>query len=730
MHETPTSFLNLESPAAGTGVAAGRQPVRGWLVPKPGTHYVDVRACLGEREFPGVYGFPRADLAVYFKTGRPWLPAEFIIEVDFAPGPAELRIEALDLTGRWQALHVFPLAVGPAGAPATPPPPPEPVSAVEFGRAARLGFVQGEPVVPPWPRQIRVGHRPFHGYLAQPHAIARALYGRLQVLGWLFHDEQPIRRASVSTDLLTFQPLEFGGEFAGVQAKYASHPRAADCLFQGMVDVASPLPAPVTIRIYAELADGSMHLCLATRCRPVVTEELKLAWPPFAPLKFWQHWRDLRRRLQNLGRPLETGGALRREFWSSLREYRTSASPRLVGTGTPAALPSPDPTRPLRLLLVTHNLNREGAPLLFAEYAAHLVRETGAEVTVLAGRDGPLREVFARGRATVQIVDSALAAAASPGELQTQLDRLAARLDWSRLDLVIANTVMSFWGVLLAHQARRPSLLYIHESNRPAVFFQRTTPALLPAAHEALRRATAVSFNTPATQAYYAGLGSGNNFHLNPAWIDLAALDAFRAAHPLATLRERLGLRPDELLVANLGTVCERKGQHDFLRAIEWLARQDPALAARCRFVMIGGRDTPYDRELLKDLAALDRPNVQVIPDTPQPFDWLGAADVFVCTSYEESFPRVVLEAMAFEVPVVSTNVHGIPFMLRDGLDAALVNPGDIAALTAALLKVLRDPAAARVLAGRARTRVGEFDARVLLPRHARFTAAVTATRA
>ncbi len=722
MHETPTCFFNLESP---TALTAGWHPVRGWLVPKPGMHFVDVRAGVGAREFPGVHGFPRADLAAYFKTGRPWLPAEFIIEVDFPPGSAELRIEALDLTGQWQALPVFTFTVGPAAASA-PPPPPDPVSAVEFGRAVRLGFLKGEPVVPPWPRIIRVGHRPFHGYLAQPHAIARALYGRLQVLGWLFHDEQPIRRAWASTDLLTLQPLEFGGEFAGVKARYASHPRAADCLFQGMVDVSSRLPAPATIRIYAELADGSMHLCLATRCRPVSTEELKLAWPPFAPLKFWQHWRDLRQRLQSLGRPLETGAALRREFWSSLREYRASATPRPAAAGAHVAVPSPDPARPLRLLLVTHNLNREGAPLLFAEYAAHLVQQTGAQVTVISGQDGPLREMFARAGATVQIVD----APTTPEALQDPLTFLAGEFIWSQIDLVVVNTLSAFWGVLLAHLAGCPSLLYIHESNRPAVFFQRTTPALLPAAHEALRRATAVSFNTPATQAYYTGLGSGKNFHLNPAWIDLAALDAFRAAQPRAVLRARLGLRPDELLVANIGTVCERKGQHDFLRAIEWLARQDSALAARCRFVMVGGRDTPYDRELLKDLAALDRPNVQVIAETPQPFDWLGAADVFVCTSYEESFPRVVLEAMAFAVPVVSTNVHGIPFMLRDGLDATLVNPGDIAALSAALLQVLRDPAAAQVLAGRARTRVGEFDAKVLLPHHARFTAAVAATRA
>ena len=726
MHETPTSFSSIESPLT---LTAGWHPVRGWLVPKPGHLFGDGRTRVGPREFPGVHGFPRADLADYFKAGRPWLPAEFIIEIEFAAGAAEVQLEALDLTGRWQAVNTFAFGIQATATPATRPPV-DPVGAVEFGRAARLSYLQGAPVIPPWPRMVRVGHAPFQGYLAQPHAVARALYGRMQVLGWLFHDTQQVRRVFATTDLLTLQPLESGGAFAGVKARYGNHPHADDCLFKGMVDVSARLPPPASIRIFAELADGSIHLVLASRCRPVTTEELKLCWPPYSPIKFWRHWRAARKQVQASGLPLETGAELRREFWTSLRDHRALASPRAPQTAATSSAAPAGETRKLRLLLVTHNLNLEGAPLLFAEYAAHLVREAGAQVTVLAGQDGPLRENFTRAGATVQVVDPDPAAAASPGDLEVQVGRLAASLDWSGIDLVVANTVMSFWGVLLAHRAGRPALLYIHESNPPALFFQRTTPALLPAAHAAFRLATAVSFNTPATQAYYAALGSGNNFHLNSAWIDLAAIDAFRAAHPRAALRAQLGLRPDELLVANIGTVCERKGQHDFLRAIEWLARTDPVLAARCRFVMVGGRDTPYDRELQKDLAVLNRPNVQIVAETTHAFDWFGAADVFVCTSYEESFPRVVLEAMAFEVPVVSTNVHGIPYMLRDGIEATLLNPGDIAALSAALLKVLRNPSAAQVPAGRARTRVGEFDAKVLLPQHARFTAGVAATRA
>jgi glycosyltransferase involved in cell wall biosynthesis len=294
-----------------------------------------------------------------------------------------------------------------------------------------------------------------------------------------------------------------------------------------------------------------------------------------------------------------------------------------------------------------------------------------------------------------------------------------------KIDLVVANTVASFWGVDLARAAGRPSLLYIHESTSPAAFFRKTTPGLLPAVYRAFRHATAVSFNTPATQAYYADLGTGDNFHLNPGWIDLTSLDQFRATHDRNSVRVALGLQPGEWLVANIGTVCERKGQHDFLRAIEWLWQRAPALAARCRFVMVGGRDTRYNRELEKNLTALGRKNIRIVPETARAYEYFAAADLFVCTSYEESFPRVILEAMAFVVPIVSTNVHGIPYMLENETEAILVAPGDIAALTAGMLRLLENPAEGEVFAQRARKRVVEFTADLLLPRHAAFTQSV-----
>jgi glycosyltransferase involved in cell wall biosynthesis len=545
----------------------------------------------------------------------------------------------------------------------------------------------------------------------------------MEIVGWLFHETQPIQRAFASTDLLTFQPLQTGGEFAGVKARFPDLPNAGNCRLAGLVDVSSKLPAPACVRVYAELSDGSMHLCMAVHCRPVTTEEIKKTCPSFSLWKFWQSWRELKQIVQR-GMSLETGAPLRREFWSTLRRCRQMTAPR----GTLALSISPSKSQAsnqkLRLLLITHNLNFEGAPLLFVEYARHLVEKSGAEISVLTSQEGPLRTAFESLGASVTVVESS---ARSPAELSQQLGKISRPLDWKKIDLVVANTVACFWGVTLANSTSRPSLLYIHESTSPATFFRRTTPALLPAVYDAFRRATAVSFNTPATQVYYATLGSGKNFHLNSAWIDLTALEAFRIAHPREALRAGLGLRPDELLVANIGTVCERKGQHDFLRAVEWLWRRAPALAARCRFVMVGGRNTRYNQSLEKDLTAMDRKNIRIIPETSRAFDYFGAADLFVCTSYEESFPRVVLEAMTFGVPIVSTDVHGIPYMLRSEREAILVAPGDIDALTSGMLRLLENSSEARAFAAHAQARVKEFAAETILPRHAAFTTEVAA---
>jgi len=78
--------------------------------------------------------------------------------------------------------------------------------------------------------------------------------------------------------------------------------------------------------------------------------------------------------------------------------------------------------------------------------------------------------------------------------------------------------------------------------------------------------------------------------------------------------------------------------------------------------------------------------------------DLYGTADLLMNPSQVDNMPISLLEAMASGVPVVSTNVGGIPYMVQDGVSALLVPPQNPDALAAAALRVLEDPALAEGL--------------------------------
>lgn len=69
----------------------------------------------------------------------------------------------------------------------------------------------------------------------------------------------------------------------------------------------------------------------------------------------------------------------------------------------------------------------------------------------------------------------------------------------------------------------------------------------------------------------------------------------------------------------------------------------------------------------------------------------LRQTDIFVLPSYGEGMPMSILEAMSFGVPVISTEVGGIPEVVLDGQTGVLVKPGDIDTLYIKILELLLD---------------------------------------
>jgi glycosyltransferase involved in cell wall biosynthesis len=127
------------------------------------------------------------------------------------------------------------------------------------------------------------------------------------------------------------------------------------------------------------------------------------------------------------------------------------------------------------------------------------------------------------------------------------------------------------------------------------------------------------------------------------------------------------------------------------------------------RFVAAG--EGPTRTDVAAQVAALGLGDSFLLPgfldDVPAV---LGALDLFVLSSYLEGLGTSVLDAQAARVPVVATNVGGVPEMIEDGVNGRLVPPRDPAALAAAILEALDDPQRTRARAAKARASVCAFD--------------------
>lgn len=175
--------------------------------------------------------------------------------------------------------------------------------------------------------------------------------------------------------------------------------------------------------------------------------------------------------------------------------------------------------------------------------------------------------------------------------------------------------------------------------------------------------------------------------------------------------RAELGIGRDEFVAGWVGRLSAEKGPDVMVDAVSVLAPMG------IRFSMVGdGRlgDALRRRAAMRGVT----PYIRWHGVVPEAARYLPAFDVLTLSSRTEGTPIVLFEAMAAGVPVVATAVGGIPDVVSDR-EALLVPPGDLAALTRAILQVRDDPVAAEIRATQARERLGhDFAAGPWIERH------------
>jgi glycosyltransferase involved in cell wall biosynthesis len=168
------------------------------------------------------------------------------------------------------------------------------------------------------------------------------------------------------------------------------------------------------------------------------------------------------------------------------------------------------------------------------------------------------------------------------------------------------------------------------------------------------------------------------------------AIDTREFARTVSTAeaRRRLGLRPDGLVIGGVGRLSAEKGFDLLIAATDQLLRA----GVDVDLLIIGEGGEKKNLETLIDrLGRRDR--IRLLGYRSDTTDLYQALDVFALSSLREGLPNVLLEAMAFEVPVVATRIAGVPRLITDGENGLLVEPAAVDATAEALGRLLADPA-------------------------------------
>jgi glycosyltransferase involved in cell wall biosynthesis len=151
-------------------------------------------------------------------------------------------------------------------------------------------------------------------------------------------------------------------------------------------------------------------------------------------------------------------------------------------------------------------------------------------------------------------------------------------------------------------------------------------------------------------------------------------------------------------VIGFIGRLCPEKGVDVLLHAFAPVLRRFPA----ARALIVG--DGPQHDDLRSLAASLGIAGPVTFAGHREDIaDLLPSFRVLVVPSRSDGTPLVIHEAMLAGVPVIGSNVGGIPDRLRGGDLGTLVPPGDADALAGALCGVLADPAGFRRVAARAR---------------------------
>ncbi|MCH7402855.1 N-acetyl-alpha-D-glucosaminyl L-malate synthase BshA [Belliella kenyensis] len=234
-------------------------------------------------------------------------------------------------------------------------------------------------------------------------------------------------------------------------------------------------------------------------------------------------------------------------------------------------------------------------------------------------------------------------------------------------------------------------------SYEPVVTFSINQSDGVTAVSEDLRKATFDHFDIK------------REIRVIPNFIDLERFKKQKKEH------FKLAICPNgEKLIVHTSNFRKVKRVEDVIRVFDAVRKQIPA-----KLLLVGdGPERDKMERLCRELGTCD--DIRFLGKLEAVEEVLSVADLFMMPSEKESFGLAALEAMACEVPILTSDAGGIPELNIDGETGYVCKVGDVADMTKKALEILKD----ENLGGfkeRALRRAKEFDVENILPMYVAF---------
>jgi N-acetyl-alpha-D-glucosaminyl L-malate synthase BshA len=214
---------------------------------------------------------------------------------------------------------------------------------------------------------------------------------------------------------------------------------------------------------------------------------------------------------------------------------------------------------------------------------------------------------------------------------------------------------------------------------------------------------TAVSENLKADT--YKHFDVKKDIKVIPNFIDLERFSLKAKDH------FKLAIAPNnERIVVHTSNFRKVKRTQDVVHIFEKIQKEIPS-----KLLMVGdGPERVYCEQLCRDLEICE--NVRFLGKQDAVEEILSVSDLFIMPSESESFGLAALEAMACKVPVITSNAGGLPELIINGVTGFMDNVGDIEAMAAHAIYILKDDKQLDTFKESALNRAKEFELSLILP--------------